>query len=155
MRRKNNSEHGHDCVTMRGRVIKRRSLSLDEIFQLLTAYGVDKDDVRSLIDALVGNEPVDGEPEREEPQAMREQPCQRHDSINPAHYKSELGVQCIDLIKDRLGISTLFGFCLGNAFKYLYRCKSKNKDCREDILKAKWYLDKLAEIFSDHKDRQA
>ena len=39
------------------------------------------------------------------------------DVSNPGHYKSSLGVECIDLIEDRLGDSIAFGFCVANAFK--------------------------------------
>lgn len=68
------------------------------------------------------------------------------DVSNPGHYKSALGVECIDLIEDRLGDSIAFGFCVANAFKYLFRCKHKHETCVEDVRKAKWYLDRAVVI---------
>lgn len=35
-------------------------------------------------------------------------------------------------------------FCICNAFKYIYRASRKNGI--EDIMKAKWYLDKFIEL---------
>lgn len=68
------------------------------------------------------------------------------DVSNPGHYKSALGVECMDLIEDRLGDSIAFGFCVANAFKYLFRCKHKHETCVEDVRKAKWYLDRAVVI---------
>lgn len=68
------------------------------------------------------------------------------DVSNPGHYKSALGVECIDLIEDRLGDSIAFGFCVANAFKYLFRCKHKHETCVEDVRKAEWYLNRAVGI---------
>lgn len=62
------------------------------------------------------------------------------DAVNPDHYKSGLGVECSELMKDRLGEDCYFGFCLCNAFKYLFRCRRKNPTLSEDVRKANWYL---------------
>lgn len=43
-----------------------------------------------------------------------------------------------------IGTEAVKGFCLCNAFKYIYRCRNKNG--LEDIKKADWYLKKLIEI---------
>jgi hypothetical protein len=51
----------------------------------------------------------------------------------PRHYNN-CRAECIDIIED-LG----FGFYLGNALKYLWRCKSKGKT-KEDIKKCIFYL---------------
>lgn len=68
------------------------------------------------------------------------------DPVNhPAHYKSATGVECIDLIIDRLGLDIAIGFCLGNTFKYLYRCGAKGAPMR-DVKKAHWYLSKFIEL---------
>lgn len=68
------------------------------------------------------------------------------DVSNPGHYKSALGVECIDIIEDRLGDSIAFGFCVANAFKYLFRCKHKHETCVEDVRKADWYLNRAVGI---------
>lgn len=56
------------------------------------------------------------------------------DMVNhPAHYKANAsGVECIDVTKH-------MNFCLGNAFKYLYRRNHKHNPV-EDMKKAIWYL---------------
>lgn len=56
-----------------------------------------------------------------------------HDAVNnPTHYTSHpSGVTCIDLAED-------MNFCLGNAFKYVWRFSLKNGE--EDLRKALWYL---------------
>ena len=51
-------------------------------------------------------------------------------------------VECIDALeaatKDLMGIQAV---CTANAIKYLWRWKKKNG--REDLEKAKWYIDRL------------
>lgn len=55
------------------------------------------------------------------------------DVINhPKHYKSESGVECIEIAEH-------LGFNLGNAFKYLFRRNKKGRTV-EDLQKALWYL---------------
>lgn len=66
----------------------------------------------------------------------------KNDPVNhPAHY-TKGGVECIDAIKS--AISDLVGieaFCTGNAIKYLYRWKDKGG--KQDLEKAKWYINRL------------
>jgi len=51
---------------------------------------------------------------------------------HPEHYNSHpSGVEAIDIVQ-------YMGFCLGNAFKYVYRYQHKNGT--EDLKKAIWYL---------------
>ena len=51
---------------------------------------------------------------------------------HPQHYNSHpSGVEAIDIVQ-------YMGFCLGNAFKYVYRYQHKNGT--EDLKKAIWYL---------------
>ena len=59
---------------------------------------------------------------------------------HPSHYTDE-NIEIIDYIEDKK-----LGFCLGNAFKYLYRCMRKNG--LEDIKKAHWYINKFIETES-------
>lgn len=56
-----------------------------------------------------------------------------HDNVNhPKHYNNVPGgVECIE-------IARLLNFDLGNAFKYVYRCRDKNGV--EDLQKSMWYL---------------
>ncbi len=65
------------------------------------------------------------------------------DAINPKHYKQG-DIECIDAIAsatvNKKGIAAV---CTANIIKYLWRCEDKNG--REDLLKARWYLDKLIE----------
>jgi hypothetical protein len=65
------------------------------------------------------------------------------DMVNhPAHYKSESGLEAIDVIEaftaDLKGGEAV---CTGNALKYI--CRWKHKNGVEDLKKAKWYLERL------------
>ena len=41
---------------------------------------------------------------------------------HPKHYTTGAGgVECIDAMTELLGYDVTIGFCLGNAFKYLWR----------------------------------
>ena len=64
------------------------------------------------------------------------------DKVNhPSHYTGGK-VERIDALeaatKDLMGIQAV---CTANAIKYLWRWKKKNG--REDLEKAKWYIDRL------------
>lgn len=62
-----------------------------------------------------------------------------NDMINhPPHYKSHpSGVECIQITEH-------MNFCLGNAFKYIWRAAEKGSQL-EDLKKARWYLDREIE----------
>lgn len=61
------------------------------------------------------------------------------DNVNhPQHYEGSTSIECIDAMRLIFGDSSVTDFCLCNAFKYLWRHKSKNK--KEDLDKATWYL---------------
>ena len=68
----------------------------------------------------------------------------KQNPIQPEYYKSKLGVDCIDVIGDVLGIEGFRGFCLGNAIKYIYRAGKKNNEL-EDLSKATWYMNRYIE----------
>lgn len=53
-----------------------------------------------------------------------------NDKTNPSYYKQQ-PFECIQFTKH-------MNFALGNAFKYVWRYKDKNG--REDLMKALWYL---------------
>ena len=66
------------------------------------------------------------------------------DAVNPTHYKSGK-VECIDALESAtMGKTGLEAVCTANVIKYLWRYEQKNG--RTDILKAKWYLDKLLTV---------
>lgn len=66
------------------------------------------------------------------------------DNVNhPKHYESGK-FECIDVMIETQGVEAVKGFCLCNAFKYLYRHNHKNGV--EDIKKARWYIDKYIEL---------
>jgi hypothetical protein len=53
---------------------------------------------------------------------------------HPAHYTAHpSGVECIQVTEH-------FGFCLGNAIKYIWRAGLKSKDPTEDLEKAIFYI---------------
>jgi hypothetical protein len=62
---------------------------------------------------------------------------------HPSHYETGK-FECIDVMEEALGRDAVEGFCICNAFKYIYRNKRKNGT--EDLEKAKWYLDKLIDM---------
>jgi len=59
-----------------------------------------------------------------------------NDAVNhPDHYNSHpSGIECIDIAEH-------MSFSLGNAVKYLLRCKEKGKE-KEDVGKAIFYIDR-------------
>jgi len=67
------------------------------------------------------------------------------DSVkHPKHYTSHpSGVECIEITKH-------MNFCLGNAFKYIWRADLKNSAI-EDLRKAVWYIE--CEIEKREQDR--
>lgn len=68
------------------------------------------------------------------------------DTVNhPAHYKTDK-FECIDVMADAIGLEDTKGFCLCNAFKYIYRCTKKHVSPVEDVKKAVWYLNKFLEL---------
>lgn len=68
------------------------------------------------------------------------------DNVNhPKHYETGK-YECIDVMGEALGIENQKGFCLCNAFKYLYRCTKKHDSPVEDVKKAVWYLKKYLEL---------
>lgn len=68
------------------------------------------------------------------------------DNVNhPNHYNTEK-YECIDVMTEALGLEATKGFCLCNAFKYIFRCNAKHQTPVEDVRKAIWYLDKFLEL---------
>lgn len=68
------------------------------------------------------------------------------DEINhPSHYEGSK-IECIDAMIEGIGVEYVKGFCLGNAFKYIFRCMKKHDTPLADVKKARWYLDKFIEL---------
>ena len=60
------------------------------------------------------------------------------DTVNhPPHYTAG-DIECIDAIKSALGAEGFRAYCKGNVIKYTWR--SALKGGREDLEKARWYL---------------
>ena len=62
-----------------------------------------------------------------------------HNVEHPSHY-TQGGIECIDAMESAFGKEAVKNFCICNAFKYIWRFKSKNGI--EDVDKAIWYLNK-------------
>ena len=61
------------------------------------------------------------------------------DNVNhPAHYEQSCSLECIQVMELVFGANAVRGFCLCNAFKYMWRYKNKNG--LEDLKKAQWYM---------------
>lgn len=71
------------------------------------------------------------------------------DNVNhPAHYEGQTSLECIDAMLVAFGAEAVANFCLCNAFKYLWRHRNKNQ--REDLDKAAWYLNRHSKIRDAH-----
>ena len=62
---------------------------------------------------------------------------------HPSHY-NQGKFECIDVMLETFGREATKNFCLLNAFKYVWRTGEKNG--KEDIEKAIWYLNKYLEL---------
>ena len=58
---------------------------------------------------------------------------------HPKRYRGECSLECIEVMKLIFGTEIVIWFCMCNAFKYMWRFKSKNG--KEDLSKADWYLE--------------
>ena len=79
--------------------------------------------------------------------------CIKPDNINhPSHYETGR-FECFDVMVEALGVEETKGFCLCNAFKYIYRCNIKHETPVEDIKKAIWYLNKYIELEGENGEQ--
>jgi len=70
------------------------------------------------------------------------------DPVNkPAHYNMG-GIECIDYIKQVLGVEGFIAYCHGNMIKYQHRYRFKQKPA-EDMQKAEWYLNKMNQVLAE------
>ena len=65
-------------------------------------------------------------------------------AINPSHYKQG-NIEVIDFILDQK-----LSYLEGNVLKYL--CRYKYKNGIEDLNKARWYINKLIEEYTNEND---
>ena len=65
----------------------------------------------------------------------------------PAHY-NQGEIECIDYIRQVLGLDGFIAYCKGNVTKYNHRASYKGNPL-EDTKKARWYLDKMIEAQSE------
>ena len=69
----------------------------------------------------------------------------REELVNgPQHYNSGK-IECIDAIEAMLSKGEFIGYLRGNSFKYRWRYTYK--DGVQDLMKARWYEDKLLEVY--------
>jgi hypothetical protein len=62
---------------------------------------------------------------------------------HPPHY-TQGGIECIDALRESLGLEGFSAYCRGAAIKYLWRCDFKGRRV-EDLRKAAWYINRLIE----------
>lgn len=66
------------------------------------------------------------------------------DNVNHPSYYTQGGIECIEAIKAAtVNLKGIEAVCTANAIKYLWRWKEKNG--KEDLKKAIWYIKKLIE----------
>lgn len=68
---------------------------------------------------------------------------------HPSHYQGSFGIEAVDVIRNFATVEMEQGFYWGNVIKYLTRWKRKNQ--REDLEKAKVYLDWLLESIKENE----
>ena len=74
------------------------------------------------------------------------------DNVNhPKHYANSCSIECIDAMQATFGTKDLAKYCAVNAYKYLWRYKSKNG--LEDLKKAEWYLNKFDELLEESDNK--
>ncbi len=67
------------------------------------------------------------------------------DNVNhPSHYEGSTSIECIEAMLVAFGKDAVYDFCKCNAFKYVWRYKNKNG--KEDLDKAEWYVNKCKEL---------
>lgn len=76
------------------------------------------------------------------------------DNVNHPNHYCQNGLESIDVIKAfTADLKGEAAFCAGNAIKYILRFHHKNG--KEDLEKAKWYINRLEEVlYSDADDSE-
>jgi len=93
-----------------------------------------------------------GEEEEQEDNAPNEHPVFGDANMvdNPPHYNNG-SIECIEAIEAMLNKDEYIGYLRGNALKYRWRFRYKNKPF-EDLRKARWYEDRLMKFLLDNQD---
>lgn len=81
--------------------------------------------------------------------------AKKTDNVNhPNHYANSCSVECFDTMLVAFGSYVMYYHCIVTAYKYIWRWKNKNG--KEDLSKAQWYLDKASWIYNnaDEDDRE-
>ena len=65
----------------------------------------------------------------------------------PAHYNQD-GIECIDYIRQVLGLDGFISYCHGNMIKYSHRYRYKGNGV-EDMKKAEWYIKRMNEALAE------
>jgi hypothetical protein len=77
-------------------------------------------------------------------ETLRDRRVPAQDEVNrPEHYNSG-SIECIEAIKASMSPEEFKGYLKGNSLKYLWRYSYKGKP-KQDLEKAKWYLERLIE----------
>lgn len=90
-------------------------------------------------------------------QALKEQmdnyiPQVEVDNVNhPKHYEGK--IECINAMQEVLGKDGTISFCIGNAFKYIWRCRKKHETPIEDLEKCRWYINKALELLESEEEK--
>jgi len=75
-------------------------------------------------------------------------------AVNPGHYKSKNGLEVIDYIEafteDLTGIEAV---CVANVLKYI--CRYKKKNGLQDVLKSRWYCEKLIKHLEEREKNES
>jgi hypothetical protein len=72
------------------------------------------------------------------------------DNINhPKHYEGN--IECIDAMQEVIGKVGVIDFCIGNAFKYIWRCMKKHELPIEDLKKCRWYINKALDLMESEE----
>ena len=90
-----------------------------------------------------------GEEEEQEDNAPNEHPVFGDANMvdNPPHYNNG-SIECIEAMLNK---DEYIGYLRGNALKYRWRFRYKNKPF-EDLRKARWYEDRLMKFLLDNQD---
>lgn len=70
------------------------------------------------------------------------------DAVNKPFHYNQGGIECIDYIKQVLGLDGFIAYCHGNMIKYQHRYRYKQNPV-EDMKKAEWYLKKMNEALQE------
>lgn len=70
------------------------------------------------------------------------------DNVNTPYHYASTSIECIDAMEAAFGKEFVKNFCIGNAFKYLWRHDKKSKP-EEDIQKCRRYLEMYLKYLED------